>query len=191
MGQTYSKPTKPSDCFAALGVASNECQDAVASEVRMLILSNANAAGGPAHGPSGDVSLAPSWDGVIDNAAADAARSLMGAGDIPAAPETTIIANGAPVPIVKERIINFDVTLVGTETEDLLRKLQYGWKGYVWAVTRGGKIIGGDTGIYVVCTMSEPDNTRGNEAVRVWKTKFVWYDLISAPENDTHFSVFN
>lgn len=191
MAQTYSKPTKPTGCFGALGIASNDCATPQASEVRMLIISNALEAGGAAHGPSGDVSLPASWTGVIDNATADKARKITGAGDIPAAPETTVIANGAPHPIAKERTLNFDMVLVGTETEELMRTLQYGYKGYIWPITRGGKILGGDTGIHAVCTYAEPDYPRGNESVKVWKTKWVWYELISPPEAASPFPVFN
>lgn len=190
--QSYTVPTKPADCFEALTVVDNGCGAVQLSEIRQMIISNANSDGsGAAHAPSGDESLLASWAGVIDNATADAAKQLTGMGDIPTAPETTVVANGYKQPIVKERVINFDINVVGADTEAFLRKLQYGFKGYVWLVTRGGTLIGGQTGIYAVCTSAEPGHARGNEAVKTWTTIWNFYAQVSPPEVTSPFTVFN
>ena len=190
--QSYSTPAKPADCFAALTVVDNSCGAVQLSEIRKIIISNeASDGSGAAHGPSGDESLLASWTGVIDNAVADAAKELTGMGDIPLAPETVVIANGFGQPIVKERTINFDVNVVGANTEAFLRTLQYGFKGYVWLITRGGKIIGGQTGIYAACTSSEPAYARGNEAVKTWTLIWKFYAQVSPPETASPFTVFN
>ena len=193
MNQLYAIPTAPQSCFEALGTApSNKCATPQLSEIRQLILSDTDPATGQAlYKPSGDVSVEGSWTGVIDNDAAAAAKRVTGSGDIPAGPETTVVVNGVPVPITKERVINFDVVAFTDEQNELFRKMQHGWRGFVWALTREGRIVGGETGIDVQCTMCEPDYTRGNEAVKMWKIKLIWYAKISPPDNASPFTVFN
>lgn len=192
MNQLYQKPDQPTDCLQALGTtAVDKCAKPWLSELRKLLLVAANADGEAASKPTGDVSLEASWTGLIDNTAADKIRELTGSGDIPAAAESTVIANGVPHQIPKERIINFDVAVLNDDLETFLRTLQYGWRGFLWPISRGSRIQGGNEGIEVVCTYSEPDNARGNEAIKMWKLKFVWYEQVSPPDNASPFKVFN
>lgn len=191
--QTYPIPAALTDCLDLLLAASNdECADVQLSEIRSYIISNVDAAGVAVNGPTGDVSLAASWTDIIDNTDTAKASRIPVSGDIPAAPETVVVVNGVPEQIVKERVFNCETGKVGTATEDMFRSMQHGKRKFrIWPVTRHGRILGGEEGIFVVCTMSEPEYTRGGEAIKLWKQKFVWFSKFSAPDSASPFTSFN
>jgi len=193
MFQLYDKPPEDLTCNQALGDATvDNCATVQLSEIRKFLISHIGTDGAAAVKPTADVSVLASWTGLIDNAAADKIRELKGMGDIPLAPESVVVANGIPHQIPKERTFNFDMAVVPKSLEDnLLRKWQRGKRAFLWPITRQGRILGGQQGIEMVLTHCEPEYPRGNEAVKVWKMKWVWYELVSPPDDASPFKVFN
>jgi hypothetical protein len=182
MSQLYTKPTAPA-CLAALGdVESSLCGAGInpkLSEIRMILLSEVDAAGVAVNAPTDYLVLADWVTAIADTGSG--VRRIYGSGDRPRGAEAIITQAGQKIMIQKERIINFNTSEYNSDLQTLFRTMQYGWNGIMWYVTKGNLLYGGQTGIAVNVTHCEDEDAIGDEAVSNWQMKFVFNELISPP----------
>lgn len=147
------------------------------SQICTLYLSDAD---GTTKDPvvSFDPTSASSLEGAISSTAAGGLRCVYGIGDIPK-PEDTVKTISKDREIITKRLwtFNFDIDHMSDTNYTFMQFLSAcGWSGRVWFSTIGGKIYGGDKGIYMDLKGCTPFG-RGDEDCEVGLIEGKWSSL--------------
>jgi hypothetical protein len=137
-----------------------------------------------------DASLLDEWSARISNTATppegsetpvkDLIRMIPIIGDMPAPNVTNTDISGARNVITKaDRTVNFDIDEVTDENYQFVRKTECGYmKAKIWFETRGGVLLGGNSGINAKI-VAHPVYARGSAEIEKYTGTVTWEDKIS------------
>lgn len=164
----YTCETCPENCSTqqAPDFLINECVDAINlydSEIAVILFVGVDPTDctEPVVKPV-DWTSAGAWANVMSNTDDDKIRSINVIGDMPKPEKTTnTISKGRQKSSNKKFRINADLDEFNTTNYTAMRKLECGFTGFFWWITKGGLLYGGTKGAKATIVDADSPHERG------------------------------